>query len=148
MKTKVNFQNTLAIILFLFAFTANAKTKSITTAQLPANAQDFLKKNFAKATVASAWEDKEMFDTDYKVQFSNGIEVEFDGNGNWEEIDGNHNAVPVSMLPSAITTYLSQHYKGQNVVQIDKKHWGYKVELASGIELEFNNAGKFLRIDD
>lgn len=148
MRTKLKLQNTFAIALFLFAFITNAQTKSITATQLPATAQDFIKKNFAKATVSGAWEDKEIFDTDYKVQFSNGVEVEFDAKGNWEEIDGNHNTVPTSVLPSAITTYLSQNYKGQNVVQIDKKNWGYKVALANDIELEFNNSGKFLRIDD
>ncbi len=148
MRTKLKLQNTFAIILFFAAFASNAQTKSISITQLPATAQDFIKKNFAKATVSAAWEDKEMFDTDYKVHFSNGIEVEFDEKGNWEEIDGNHNAVPTSVLPSAVTTYLSQNYKGQNAVQIDKKHWGYKVELANDVELEFNNSGKFLRIDD
>ena len=148
MKTKLNYLKALTVMALFCGTMASAQTKTITVAQLPATAQDFIKKNFAKATVSAAWEDKEMFDTDYKVQFSDGIEVEFDAKGNWEEIDGNHNAVPTSVLPSAITNYLSQNYKGQNVTQIDKKHWGYKVELANDIELEFNNSGKFLRIDD
>ena len=146
MKTKLT--TALAIVSLLTGIIATAQDKAITAAQLPAAAQAFIKKNFAKETVSAVWEDREIFDTDYKVRFANGIEAEFDEKGNWEEVDGNHNAIPASVLPQSVADYISQNYKGQNVVQIDKKHWGYKVELASDIELEFNNAGKFLRIDD
>ena len=86
--------------------------------------------------------------TDYKVLLTGGTEIEFDGKGNWEEIDGNKKAIPNTVLPQKITSYVASNYKGQGVEKIEKESWGYQIELLSGLEIEFDNNGKFLRIDD
>lgn len=83
MKTK------LKLVIFLFiglAFSANAQKTTITKAALPTNAQTFLKTHFPKQEPSYIIKDKEVFSTDYKVQFKNNIEVEFDEKGNWEEV--------------------------------------------------------------
>ena len=124
-----------------------AQEKKITTAQLPATAQNFIKQNFKGATVTSAKLDKEMFDTDYDATLSNGVRINFDAKGNWDEIES-RNGIPASVIPKAISSYVTSNFKGQNIVQIDKKIAGYDIELSNGTELEFDTAGKFLRIDD
>lgn len=124
-----------------------AQDKKITNAQLPANAQEFIKQHFKGATVTSAKLDKEMFDTDYETTLSNGVKINFDSKGNWDEIDC-RTGVPAAVIPKSIATFIATNYKGQNVVQIDKKIAGYDIELSKGTELEFDVNGKFLRIDD
>jgi hypothetical protein len=149
MKTKNSFGFYAALFTAtMCSFSANAQDKNITITGLPANAQAFIKQHFKGQTVTSAHEDKEMFETDYNAVLSNGIEIEFDNKGNWDEIDGNHIALPTSVLPKAIADYTAANYKAQGVVQIDKKRSGYDIELANGTELEFDANGKFLRIDD
>lgn len=149
MKTKMRNILAIAIVtLTTFSITAYAQKSTIPATQLPAAAQAFIKNNFKGATIASAQVDKEMFDTDYKVYLNNAVEIEFDDKGQWEEIDGHHTALPASVLPAAINNYINTTYKGQHATKIDKKRWGYEVELTNGLELDFDASGKFLRIDD
>lgn len=130
-----------------FSLSVSAQKTSITTAELPANAQTFLKKHFPNETPSSIIKEKEVFSTEYKVQFSNATEIEFDGKGNWEEIDGNHTAIPASTIPAKIAAYVKANYKDASVTKIDKSRWGYEVNLSNNLELEFDSSEKFLRID-
>jgi len=137
----------LTLLVLSISSAAFAQDKKITSAQLPATAQNFIKQHFKGATVTSAKLDKEMFDTDYETVLSNGVKINFDAQGNWDEIDC-RSGVPAAVIPKSISSFLATNYKGQNVVQIDKKKAGYDIELSSGTEIEFDTNGKFLRIDD
>lgn len=137
----------LTLLILTTVSLSSAQEKKITTAQLPSTAQNFIKQNFKGATVTSAKLDKEMFDTDYDATLSNGVRINFDSKGNWDEIES-RNGLPSSVIPKAISSYVAANFKGQNIVQIDKKIAGYDIELSNGTELEFDTAGKFLRIDD
>ncbi len=87
MKTKLNL--TASIIAgLLFGFSANAQKTVIKKESLPANAQTFLKTHFGSKKPSYILEDKEILSTEYKVQFDNKIEIEFDKKGNWKEVDG------------------------------------------------------------
>lgn len=130
-----------------FSFSVHAQKTSITTAELPAKAQTFLKKHFPNETPVSIIKEKEIFSSEYKVQFSNSTEIEFDGKGDWEEIDGNHTAIPASAVPTKIAAYVKSNYKDVSVTKIDKSRWGFEVDLSNGLELEFDSNEKFLRID-
>lgn len=147
MKTKINLGVSLLTGLF-FSLTANAQKTTITVAELPAKAQTFLKKHFANETPTYVVKDKETFSTDYEVQFANKTEVEFDGNGELKEVDGNHNAIPVAVIPAKIASYVKTNFKDVQITKLDKGRWGYEINLSNGLELEFDSNGKFLRIDD
>lgn len=149
MKTLLNFNFTLVALLFILltGFAANAQKTSITMAQLPANAQSFLKKHYPKQTPNYILKDEETFSLDYKVQLADGTEIEFDRKGNWEEVDGNKNTIPSSIIPAPILTYVQTHYKGAAIVKIDKGAWDYEIDLNNGLELKFNSKGEFLRVD-
>lgn len=147
MKTIFKFLPVLAIAL-LTTFTASAQKRNITLKELPATAQTFIKTHFPNQATSYIIEDKGMLKTEYKVMLTEGTEIEFDGKGNWEEIDGNKNAIPNSVLTKTIASYIAANYKGQGVEKFEKERWGYKVELLNGLDLEFDNNGKFLRIDD
>ncbi len=134
-------------VMITLSSASYAQDKAITAAQLPVTAQSFIKQHFKGATVTAAKLDKEMFDTDYETTLSNGVKINFDAKGNWDQIES-HSGVPASVIPKPISTFLMTNYKGQNVVQIDKKIAGYDIELSKGTEIEFDTNGKFLRIDD
>lgn len=147
MKTTLRKLFTLFTITILSVGSVNAQDKKITAAQLPATAQKFIKTHFKGQTVTKALLDKEMFDNDYETVLSNRVKINFDANGNWDQIES-PTGLPLSVIPKSINTYLAANYKGQNVLQIDRKRAGYDIELANGTELEFDTNGKFLRIDD
>jgi len=149
MKTSMGYSKTLLLAAAsMVCFACNAQKRRITMADLPAPAQTFIKTNFPNQATSYILEDKEITETEYKVQFTGGTEVEFDGKGNWEELDANRGSLPTSVLPKAIADYIEKNYKGLAVEKLDRKHYGYKLEFTTDLELEFDANGKFLRIDD
>lgn len=137
----------LAVLSFTF-FSCNAQKRNITVKELPATAQTFVKAHFPNQATSYIVEDKELTKTEYEVHFTGGAEVEFDGSGNWKEIDMNRNLMPNGILHKSIAAYIAQNYKGQQVEKVEKKRYGFKVEFLSDLELEFDHNGNFLKIDD
>jgi hypothetical protein len=74
--------------------------------------------------------------------------VKFDKNGTWEEVDAPDNlAIPISFIPNKIVDYVTEYYPSADINGIDKEKSKYDVELTNGLDLEFNSAGKFVRMD-
>lgn len=146
--TSLLFKTVLFGILALPLTACNAQKKNITIKQLPTTAQTFINTHFPNQATSYIIEDKELTKTEYEVRFTGGAEVEFDGHGNWKEVDMNHNLMPVGILPKNIAAYLVQNYKGQQAEKVERKRYGYKVKLISDLELEFDKNGRFLKLDD
>ena len=125
-----------------------ARDLPITFEQLPAKAQAFVKQHFKVGDIASVWKDDDIHDQDYKVYFNDGTQIEFYANGDWEEIKTRTQAVPAKLIPNGIAQYVKKTYPQSEIYKIQKKRYGYEVELANGLDLEFNANGQFLRIDD
>ena len=68
--------------------------------------------------------------------------------GDWEEVKTRTQAVPAKLIPNGIAQYVKKTYPQSEIYKIQKKRYGYEVELANGLDLEFNANGQFLRIDD
>lgn len=149
MKTLTATFRTAAIFLLMMAgFTTNAQDRTITVKQLPARAQTFINQHYKGVAIVQATEDKDLFETDYKVILANGTEIDFDADGFWEEIENTRNALPGEVVPQQIANHIKKHFNFQKVTQIDKNHDGYEVTLANGTELEFDNQRNFIRTDD
>jgi len=131
--------------LCAFGMFAQADTKN-----LPATAKDFIQQNFSSNTVEGVEENSKWqvwADDKYEVKLSNGIELDFDENGNIIEIDSQNDAIPMSALPSAIATYLKENYPDSQVIEWEKEKKSQEVELLDGTELEFDGQGNFRKID-
>lgn len=150
MNTNFNLSKAILTIgIFVLSFQANAQETVIKTNELPKIAQDFITKNFASQKVNQAIKDKGMISTDYEVWLDNGTKIEFDGNGNWEEVDADKNAaLPTGFIPAKITSYVSKNFPTHKISKIEKDSKKFDVELTNGLDLEFKLNGDFLRIDD
>ena len=115
---------------------------------LPQTAQTFVKTNFADKQVAIVYYDRDIFDKDYELYFNDGSKIKFQSNGEWEEIEDKMNGVPMAVLPAGISQYVTARHPNMPVVKIERKRYGFKVELASEIEMKFNKGGQFFRYDD
>ena len=146
MKKSVLFFAALVCML-MHSVSSFAGDRIIPAEQLPAAAKTFIQKTFPGQTVSYAKID---FDgrKKYEVRLSNGTEVEFDKNGNWDKVDCNYSAVPASLVPTNIANYVKTHFAGAKVVKIDKERHGYDVELSNELELKFNKQGQLMNIDD
>ena len=146
MKTKLKL--TICLIMgLLFALSANAQKTVIKKEALPGNAQTFLKTHFGSKKPSYILEDKEILSTEYKVQFSNQIEVEFDKKGNWKEVDAKTGKVPKSIIPKKIASYIKENFPKEDITKIEIGSSGYETKLTNGLELKFNLKGDFIKID-
>lgn len=121
--------------------------KPIQESQLPAAAQQFLKQNFADRKVAFAKVETGLMSKSYEVLFSDGDQIEFDGNGNWEEIDCKFTSVPDAVIPARILEYVRANYPDATVKKIEKDRREYEVKLSNRIELTFDSRFNLTDID-
>ena len=121
---------------------------AITKQQLPAEAQAFLSKNFAKNEVVVATHDKDITDNDYTVILDDGTKIEFSGAGKWESVKNKAAKIPAGIIPAQIANFVKAQYNGVGIVQIEAKLFGYEVELSNDLELKFDKAGRCIGIDD
>lgn len=125
-----------------------AEDVAITAQKLPQEAQKFLKVHFAQNRVVSAMHDKDISDNDYTVILDNGAKIEFDASGKWESVKSRNGKVPAGVVPMKIQGYIAEHYPTLGVEKIERKRYGYEVELTNDLDLKFDSNGKFVGIDD
>lgn len=137
------------MIMALFAigvtFAGDVKTTDVN--KLPQKAQNYLKYFNSKVSVIEI-DDNIIEDDSYEVRLQDGTEIEFDGKGEWVDIDCKRNAVPAQFIPERIKDYLRKNYPQAKIYHIERKSKGYEVELSGGMELKFDKKGNFIRIDD
>lgn len=122
--------------------------KPIAFSQLPAKAQAFVQTHFPGNKVAlSKVETEWLFHNSYCVIFTNGDKVQFDGRGNWIEVNCKHHVVPSAIIPVRIRNYVSQHYPSARVTKIEYALGKYEVFLDTGIELEFDKKFRLIDVD-
>ncbi len=141
---------TLMLLAFLPLTACETEdVKPIEYSQLPAKAQEFINAHFSDRTISTVFVDKDLFDTDYEVIFTDGTDIDFDKDGDWTSVDmKNGEAVPTSAIPSGINSYVSSKHSNAYVVDMDQERREYKVELNNQIEIVFDKSGNFKRYDD
>lgn len=142
------------ILLSALAFATLAVTPTmaedvaITAQRLPEAAQKFLKTNYSTNKVVSAMHDRDITDNDYTVVLDDGTKIEFDASGKWESVKNRVGNIPASVVPAKIAAYISTNYPSTKVEKIERKRYGYEVELTSDLDLRFSTEGRFIGIDD
>lgn len=138
---------TLAIILLFGAnvFAQNGMTK---LEQLPAKAQEFVKTYFSDYKVSYVFADKEFADTEYKIRFENGTEIDFNAKGEWTDVSSKNNCIPTGFILKDITNYVEMNHNGMCITDIEREFNRIKIELNDSLEIEFNSKGKLISYDD
>jgi hypothetical protein len=114
--------------------------------KLPSAAQTFLQENFPSEAIQSVVKDYDDRTHTYKVSLSDGTYIEFKKNGEWKEIENRTSGIPESAIPAKIMEYINVNYPDNFIIDIEHDRH-YDVELDSGLDLDFNSKGEFLRID-
>lgn len=137
----------MAIVAVQFAFAGDVITKDIN--QLPLSARNFINQHFIKPQVAHIKIDSEVLSKKYEVLLTNGIEIDFDGKGNWQEVDAKKGKVPATIIPSFVSNYLkTNNFTTEFVTKIERDRKGYEVELNTDLTFKFDKNGKFRKADD
>lgn len=140
-----NFLTLVLLLIGTFAFAQNGMTKF---EQLPANSQEFVNTYFKDYKVMYVFMEKEFADTEYKLRFEDGTEIEFNAKGEWKNVSGERNCIPTAFILKEITDYVAAYHKDMCITDVEKDHNRIKVELNDQLEIEFSSKGKFISYDD
>ncbi|MDR1341396.1 MAG: PepSY-like domain-containing protein [Prevotellaceae bacterium] len=135
----------------LSTFCSCEKEEMITETELPATSREFIRSHFPNVEISLIIRETEPFSSDYTVYLTNGFEIDFTKSGDWDDVDGKYTAIPESilaLLPQGIPEYVKNTPHDCHIVEVNKEHYGYEIELSNGTELKFNSKGEFIRIDD
>ena len=143
-----------AFIIFVTLFICGLSSRAedihriITFEGLPVKAQEFVTSYFSEQNLLFVRMEIELTKTEYTVRFENGMEIEFNSNGDWDEVESHAECLPTGFLNENILNYLNQHFPNCCIHEIAKSRHKYEIELANGLEIIFNKNGEFLRYDD
>jgi hypothetical protein len=121
----------------------------IPNTELPAPAISFLDTYFKGVAIRKAEKQTPTTanKTAYTVELVNGIEIDFDQEGTWKEVESDHNtAIPTGFIMPTIVSYVTTHYPSVHISAIDKVAAGFEVELTNDIDLLFNTDGQFIKV--
>lgn len=138
-----------AVLSFNTSCESDDKETVITSAELPTPIDVFVKKYFPNATYVIIKKERkpESDGSLYDVKLSNNFDIDFDANGNWVDIEGHYQPIPVELIPEKINAYVTQNYKNFYVTSIDNERGSVEIELSNRLELIFDLQGNFIRID-
>ena len=125
-----------------------AEDVAITAQKLPEAARKFLNTYFAQNKVVTALHDKDVSDNDYTVILDDGTKIEFDSSGKWESVKSQKGKIPAGVVPVKIAGYLAEYYHSIAIEKIERKRYGYEVELVNDLDLKFSSDGRFIGFDD
>lgn len=139
-----------------FATVSCDDDKVIPEGELPQNSQNFISEHFAGQSYSRIEKDGRNYSVKLGERGSQ-IEVDFDANGNWVEVDADdHIHLPTGFINSSIVGYVKTNYPvpapneaQSNINSIEKKASGFDVDLvAPDIDLIFDTNGNFVRVDN
>lgn len=138
----------LALVLGVVTVVQARDTHSRDASVLPKAAQTILADNF-KAKVNLVKIEKTLGRvTDYEVILTDGTEISFDRDGNWQSVEvGKSSSVPSFFILKAIADHVKTSHSGQKIVGVEKERSGFEIELSNGIDMKFDKQGQFLKFD-
>ena len=133
----------------MFAGIASADNDRIVPYEnLPAKAQEFVKKYFPSEKVSYVKEEADFMELSYEVVFAQGTKVEFTGQGEWKEVDCRYSTLNEELVPEQIRAYVKQNFPDAKFVKIEKGYRDYEVKLTNRLELTFDMNFNLVDIDD
>lgn len=136
----------LVMVTSIFA-SCDDNDKFISYEALPVGAKQFIVNNFGADNIISVEYDKDLKGAEYEVKFSNGAEINFDKNGNWDEITV-PGGISRDLIPEKVYNYVQTHHVNALIISMDKDRREFDVELNNGLDLVFSNNYDFIRYDD
>ena len=127
---------------------ASAQDSKVTFNDLPADAINFVRQHFLVDHIASVWKDTDYNDEEYTVIFRDGLEIEFNGNGDWKELKARHGKVPDHVVPEKILAHVSATFPFESIKEVSRNltKKRYKAALTDDQELKFDENFNFIGV--
>ena len=119
---------------------ASAQDSKVTFNDLPADAINFVRQHFLIDHIASVWKDTDYNDEEYTVIFRDGLEIEFNGNGDCK--------VPDHVVPEKILAHVRATFPFESIKEVSRNltKKRYEAELTDDQELKFDENFNFIGV--
>lgn len=129
----------LSLMFVLVLAGVSARDKTLSSTDLPQEAQDFLSTAFPEEEV----QEVKRIVHSYNIEMDDNTIINFNKNGEWESIT-NRYGIPSEAIPEEISSSIASTYPLLDVVRIEKDFGKIEVTLSDGEELLFSMGGKAL----
>jgi len=137
----------LSFLLFSLSIIASCDKETIVgESDLPVEIKTYIETHFPASTISRAVKDKDGTEL-YEITLTNGVKLEFNKQNEIIDIDGN-SKLPDSVIPSLLLNYSNTNYPTNFITGWELMGSEQEVKLNNGLELIFNIAGDFIRIDN
>ena len=127
---------------------ATAQDKKVDFNELPADAINFVRQHFLVNDITSVWKDIDYKDEEYSVIFKDGLEIEFNGDGDWKELKARHGKVPDHVVPEKILAHVRATFPFESIKEVSRNlsKKKYEAELTDDQELKFDDKFNFIGV--
>lgn len=134
---------TVAVLGFTF-MSCDDKEEITSKESLPTEAQTFLSTYYPEATVAFVTKEG----SDYNVTLSTYDKIEFNKKGEWQDVEAPvGQTIPAGIAPVPIEVYVAATFPQDGINEISRESYGYKVELVTGLDIQFDKDGNLKKIE-
>ncbi|KLI15079.1 hypothetical protein A9X84_11155 [Brachyspira hyodysenteriae] len=127
--------------LFILSASSLFADMVVPPSALPQQANAFIQRAFPGAQIWKVERDGRKFD----VQLSNGVSIDFLGNGDWENIDSEYAPIPDAAFPPAVIQAVKNAYPQAAVIDAEKEWGNYKLKLNNMMEVMVSGNGQIMR---
>ncbi len=130
-------------------FLASCEKESlINQSDVPQEIKDYVSTHFSQNKILQTLKDNEGLILTYDVLLDSAISLEFNRSKEIISIDGN-SKLPDSVIPEKIREYVNTNYPAYFITDWEKESRKVQqIELSNGLDLEFDNDGKYLKMDN
>ena len=115
--------------------------------KIPAEIKTYVEKHFPGKNILQCIKDVDGLEVSYDVVVEGGYKLEFNRDKKIDSVKG-VSKLPDSVVPEKILAYVASNYPGNYIIEWDADKTTQEVKPDNRLELVFNSAGDFLRIDD
>lgn len=138
----------VTLIIMLFATMAIAENDvPISMKRLPEPAQAFVREYFPRIDVAYVQMDSGVV-RHFEVKFVDDSKVDFNGKGEWMDVETPNGVVPSALIPKQIVQYIDKNYPGRQIKGVEREgKAGCEIWLDNGLGIEFDRHFRVVDID-
>ena len=134
----------IVMILTSMSFTVNAQDKKIPKDQIPEQINTYIATYFPNNTVLKASFDNHPIYKKYEIFLTDNVSLEFSPDYKIKEIKSK-SKLPDEVIPTQILEFVNTNYPKNVITDWELDDGNQQIELDSGIDLEFNLKGEFIR---
>ncbi len=137
------------LLLFVVAISLfSCGDKAFPPEQLPEEVTEFVQRHFSEKKIVGAEKDWDWLGAKYSVTVSDSTRICFNSENEWEEVESPSAGVPATMVPAQVAAYLRTSVPGVKILKIEKKGYGFYVELEGDAEIKLTEDGSPIERDN